>query len=67
MPFKYLGLPLGVHFKVKSIWNNIVEKIECQLASWKRMHCPREVGLPSLKALFPTYPRTSCPFFPSML
>jgi hypothetical protein len=37
LPLKYLGLPLGAHFKAKAIWDDIVEKIERQLASWKRV------------------------------
>ena len=35
---KYLGLPLGACYKAKSIWYDIVEKIERKLASWKRMY-----------------------------
>jgi len=30
---KYLGLPLDASLKVKSIWNDIIENIEHQLAS----------------------------------
>jgi hypothetical protein len=36
LPMKYLGLPLRA-FKAKSIWNSIIEKMECRLADWKRM------------------------------
>lgn len=32
---KYLGLPLRA-FKTKSIWNSIIEKMECRLVDWKR-------------------------------
>jgi hypothetical protein len=35
---KYLGLPLGVSFKAKLIWNNIIEKVERRLAGWKRLY-----------------------------
>jgi hypothetical protein len=38
LPLKYPGLPLGAHFKTKSSWDGIVVKMECQLASWKRMY-----------------------------
>ena len=38
LPLKYLGLPLGAHFKTKSSWDGIVEKMECRLASWKWMY-----------------------------
>lgn len=38
LPMKYLGLPLGASFKDKSIWDNIIEKIEHPLVGWKRMY-----------------------------
>jgi hypothetical protein len=36
--------PLGASSKTKSIWNGIVEKIECCLAGWKKL-CQRVIGL----------------------
>jgi hypothetical protein len=38
LPLKYLGLPLGTCYKAKPIWNEVVEKIDCRLASWKQMY-----------------------------
>jgi hypothetical protein len=38
LPLKYLGLPLEACYKAKSIWDGVVEKIECRLVSWKRMY-----------------------------
>jgi len=38
LPLKYLGLLLGASFKAKSIWEEVIEKIECQLANWKMMY-----------------------------
>jgi hypothetical protein len=38
LPLKYLGLPLGAYFKAKSIWEGVIEKIECRLAGWKMMY-----------------------------
>ena len=35
LPIKYLTLPLEAYFKAKSIWDGIIEKIECQLAYWE--------------------------------
>jgi hypothetical protein len=35
---KYLGLPLRISFKAKSIWDGIIEKIEHCLAGWKRIN-----------------------------
>ena len=33
LPLKYLGLPLGARFKIKSSWDGIVEKMERRLAN----------------------------------
>jgi len=38
LPLKYLGLPLGAHFKAKFSWDEVVGKIERRLASWKRLY-----------------------------
>jgi hypothetical protein len=38
LPMTYLGLPSGASFKAKSIWDNIIEKIERHLAGWKRLY-----------------------------
>jgi hypothetical protein len=37
MPMKYLGLPLEVSYKTKSIWNDIIEKMSC-LSTWKMLY-----------------------------
>ena len=55
LPLKYLGLPLGACYKAKSIWDDIVEKIERKLANWKRIYLSKVVGLPLLRALFPIF------------
>jgi hypothetical protein len=38
LPMKYLGLPLGVSYRATSIWNGIIEKMECRLAGWKMLY-----------------------------
>jgi hypothetical protein len=38
VPFTYLGLPLGAHYKDPTIWNNVIEKMETKLARWKQMY-----------------------------
>jgi hypothetical protein len=38
LPLKYLGMPLGVSYKSKSVWDSIVEKMERRLASWKGLY-----------------------------
>ena len=37
----YLGLPLGATFKAKPIWTGVLEKMERQLAGWKRLYLSR--------------------------
>ena len=32
---KYLGSPLWASFKAKQIWDDVIKKIERQLAIWK--------------------------------
>jgi len=58
MLLKCLGLPLGASYKVKHIWDCVIEKIERHLASWKMMYMSRVEGLSSSIAHFPTYLRT---------
>lgn len=41
LPMKYLVLPLGAPYKVKTIWDGVIEKIELRLASWKRICLPK--------------------------
>ncbi|KAG7942356.1 hypothetical protein I3843_16G098700 [Carya illinoinensis] len=35
LPLKYLGLPWGAAFKAKSIWVDVLEKLDRRLAGWK--------------------------------
>jgi hypothetical protein len=34
---KYLGLPMWASYKSIHIWDGVIEKIECRLASWKKV------------------------------
>jgi hypothetical protein len=43
LPMKYLDLHLGALFKAKSIWDDIIEKIEHCLAGWKMMYLLKEL------------------------
>jgi hypothetical protein len=40
----YVGLPLGAHFKARSVWNGIVERMERRLATWKRLYLSKVVN-----------------------
>jgi len=58
LPMTYLGLPLIASYKAMSIWNGVIEKMERQLAGWKRMYLSKSGWLTLLKSTisnFPTY------------
>lgn len=38
LPMKHLGLPLGVTFKTKSIWDPILDCMQWRLAGWKKLY-----------------------------
>ena len=63
---KYLGLSLGASYMAKHIREDMIEKIERWLASWKMPYLSKIVGLPLSRVPYPTYLRTSCPYFLSM-
>jgi len=68
LPIKYLGLLLGASFKGKSIWDDIIEKVERCLAGWKRMYLSRGGRATLIKSsLSIIWIPTSCPFSPFQL
>jgi hypothetical protein len=61
---RYLGLPLGASYKAKSIWDGVVEKIECRLTNWKKIYLSKGGRVTLIKStLFnlPTYFMPLCP------
>jgi hypothetical protein len=38
LPLKYLGLPLGASFKLKSMWASLEDLMSRRLAPWKRAY-----------------------------
>ncbi|XP_026398504.1 uncharacterized protein LOC113294330 [Papaver somniferum] len=36
LPIKYLGLPLGATARCASVWDEVVQRMEVKLASWKK-------------------------------
>ncbi|XP_075645470.1 uncharacterized protein LOC142616518 [Castanea sativa] len=46
----YLGMPLGASHNSPSIWNPILEKIECKLAGWKKLYLFKGHRLTLLKS-----------------
>ena len=63
-PMKYLGLPLGAHFKVQSVSNPIVEKLERRLARWKRMYLSKGGRLTLIKSTLSNLPTYYLSLFP---
>ena len=64
LPMKYLGLPLGAHFKDRSIWNPILEKVERKLAGWKRYYLSKGVRDTLIKSSLSSLPTYFLSLFP---
>jgi hypothetical protein len=64
LPLKYFGLPLGAPFKAKSIWDDVVGKIERRLASWKRMYLSKGCRVTLIKSILSNQPTYFLPLFP---
>ena len=48
----YLGMPLGTSYKIASIWNPILERMEKKLSGWKRFYLSKGGRLTLLKSTF---------------
>ena len=58
LPMKYLGMPLGTPYKIASVWNPILERMEKKLSGWKRLYLSkggRHTLLKSTLSSLPTY------------
>jgi len=64
LPLKYLGLLLGAPFKAKSIWDDVVSKIERRLASWKRMYLSKGDRVTLIKSTLSNLPTYFLSLFP---
>jgi hypothetical protein len=64
LPLKYLGLPLGVSFKAKSIWDGVVGKIERWLASWKQIYLSKGGRVTLIKSTLSNLPTYFLSLFP---
>jgi hypothetical protein len=64
LPLRYLGLPLGASYKAKSIWDGVVEKIECRLANWKKIYLSKGGRVTLIKSTLFNLPTYFMPLFP---
>ena len=60
----YLGLPLGVSFKLQSIWNPIVERMERRLAGRKQLYLSKGGHLTLIKSILSNLPTYFLSLFP---
>ena len=56
LPMKYLGMSLGTSFKMVSIWNPILKKMEKKLLGWKRLYLSKDGRLTLLKSTLSSLP-----------
>jgi hypothetical protein len=64
LPMTYLGLPLGAKFKVKAIWNGVLDKMEKRLAGWKRLYLLKGGRLTLIKSTLSNIPTYFLSLFP---
>ena len=56
LPMKYLGMPLETSFKMVSIWNPILEKMEKRLSRQKHHYLSKGGRLTVLRSTFSSFP-----------
>jgi len=66
-PVKYLGLPLGPHYKASTIWSGIIEKMEHRLAGWKRLYLSKGGRLTLIKSTLSNLPTYYLSIFPILV
>uniref|UniRef100_A0A2N9IAI6 Reverse transcriptase domain-containing protein n=1 Tax=Fagus sylvatica TaxID=28930 RepID=A0A2N9IAI6_FAGSY len=64
LPLTYLGLPLGASFKMKSIWAEVVERMEKRLAGWKRLYLSKGGRVTLIKSTLSSIPTYYLSLFP---
>ncbi|KAG7987145.1 hypothetical protein I3843_03G118100 [Carya illinoinensis] len=64
LPMKYLGLPLGASFKAKTIWGEVLEKLERRLAGWKRLYLSKGGRITLIKSTLSNLPTYFLSLFP---
>lgn len=52
LPMIYSGMPLGTLYKIASIWNPILERMEKKLSEWKQLYLSKGGRLTLVKSTF---------------
>ena len=56
LPMTYLGMPLGASYKIASIWNPILERMEKKPSRWKCLYLSKGGRLTLLKSTLSSLP-----------
>jgi hypothetical protein len=64
LPLKYLGLPLGASFKLKTIWRDLEDLMTRRLAPWKRMYLSKGGRVALIKSTLSNMPTYLLSLFP---
>jgi hypothetical protein len=56
LPLKYLGLPLGVSFKLKAIWRDLEDLMAWRLAPWKHSYLSKGGRVALIKSTLSNLP-----------
>jgi hypothetical protein len=64
LPLKYLGLPLGASFKLKTMWVELEDLMAQRLAPWKRSYLSKEGRVMMIKSTLSNLPTYMLSLFP---
>jgi hypothetical protein len=60
LPLKYLGLPLGASFKLKTMWVELEDLMARRLAPWKRSYLSKGGRVTLIKSTLSNLPTIYC-------
>jgi hypothetical protein len=64
LPLKYLGLPLGASFKLKTMWRDLEDLMARRLAPWKRLYLSKWGRVALIKSTLSNLPTYLLSLFP---